>query len=63
MPKPRKIPKINEKGEILGIRCTRCGCGHLPLIYLKPIKGGQIRVRQCRHCGRRQSTKETSVSK
>ncbi|MEX2388790.1 MAG: hypothetical protein WD534_13005 [Phycisphaeraceae bacterium] len=44
--------------EERGLRCPRCGCGHLPVVYTRPKPGCILRVRECRHCGKRLSTRE-----
>lgn len=44
--------------ERRGLICPRCGCRHLPVVYTRPKVGGILRVRQCRHCGKRISTRE-----
>jgi transcriptional regulator NrdR family protein len=42
-----------------GLQCPQCGCRHLPVTYTRPKPGGRImRVRNCRHCGRRVVTFE-----
>lgn len=43
----------------VGLGCPRCGCRHLRVIYGRPKPGGELmRVRECRHCGRRIITRE-----
>jgi transcriptional regulator NrdR family protein len=38
----------------VGIRCPRCGCGHLKTTHTEPLRNGRIRRRKvCRHCGRK----------
>lgn len=41
-----------------GLSCPRCGCDHLPVLYTRQKLGHILRVRQCRHCGRRITTRE-----
>lgn len=41
-----------------GLACPRCGCGHLFVVYTRGKPGHILRVRQCRHCGRRMVTRE-----
>jgi len=47
--------------EPTGLRCPRCGCGHLPVVYTRPRRGFILRVRRCRHCGRRIATRESGT--
>lgn len=42
----------------LGLACPRCGCQHLPVIYTRRKPGYILRLRECRHCGRRVRTRE-----
>ncbi len=43
----------------IGVSCPTCGCEHLPVYYTRKRRGGKIiRVRICRHCGRRVLTTE-----
>lgn len=41
-----------------GLECPRCGCRHLPVLYTRHRTKKIVRVRQCRHCGRRVITYE-----
>jgi hypothetical protein len=41
-----------------GIRCPQCHCRHLPALYTRRVGNTMIRVRRCRHCGRRIQTRE-----
>ena len=48
-----------DEAESKGLECPGCGCRHLPVTYTRPKPGGRImRVRNCRHCGRRVVTFE-----
>lgn len=40
------------------IQCRKCGCEHLPVVYVRKRAEGTVRVRQCRHCGTRLRTRE-----
>ena len=42
----------------LGIECPKCGCRHFHVIYTRPKPGAIVRLRECRHCGRRLLTRE-----
>ena len=44
----------------LGLECRACGCRHFEVLYTRPRPGGIMRVRQCRHCGKRLVTRETA---
>lgn len=46
--------------EQRGLCCPRCGCRHLPVLYTRPRTNHILRVRRCRHCGRRVTTRERS---
>jgi transcriptional regulator NrdR family protein len=41
--------------------CPKCGCGDLPVAYIRHRSGDAKRVRECRHCGQRLRTTETIV--
>jgi len=42
-----------------GLVCRWCGCTHFRVIYIRPTYGGRImRRRECRHCGKRMTTRE-----
>lgn len=41
-----------------GLVCPRCGCRHLPVVYTRPKGGHLLRVRECRHCAKRITTRE-----
>jgi len=43
-----------------GLACPRCGCRHLPVHYTRKRRGHVLRLRICRHCGRRLATRERS---
>lgn len=51
-----EVPNENEVKR--GLECPKCGCKHLFVIYTRPREGGILRRKECRHCGRRLSTKE-----
>jgi hypothetical protein len=44
-----------------GLECSRCGCRHFEVVYTRPTHDGIARVRACRHCGRRITTRERIV--
>jgi len=48
--------------EKRGLECPRCGCGHFRVLYTRRTWGGRLlRRRECRHCGRRMTTYESSA--
>ena len=47
--------------ERKGLRCTQCGCAHLPVVYTRQRANLIVRVRVCRHCGKRTTTYERVV--
>jgi hypothetical protein len=52
---PTTVPML--QGGKRGLECPRCGCRHFHVLYTRAAIGGRIlRRRECRHCGRRQTT-------
>ena len=47
-----------KEEEPKGLVCPKCGCRHLLVVYTRPQAGGILRVRSCRHCGKRIVTRE-----
>jgi len=58
---PRLDP---ETGEVTtGFACRKCGCRHLDVLHVYPVKGNRKRRRRrCRHCGHEFTTVEMTVS-
>lgn len=50
--------QVQSTSEIKGLTCPRCGCRHLFVVYTRGKPGHILRVRECRHCGRRLVTRE-----
>lgn len=50
-----------DKPPDRGLRCSQCGCGHFEVVYTRQRKNAIIRRRECRHCGRRITTKEKTI--
>lgn len=50
-------PKADEQPT--GLECPSCGCRDLRVYYTRPRSYGILRVRICRHCGRKMTTRET----
>ena len=44
-----------------GMQCRRCGCRHLPVYYSRRCLGFTLRVRVCRNCGQRLTTREVML--
>jgi len=45
-----------------GLECPKCGCAHFRVLYTRRALGGRLlRRRECRYCGRRITTYETSA--
>ena len=45
-----------------GLECPTCGCGHFRVLYTRRALGGRLlRRRECRYCGRRMTTYESSA--
>ena len=56
----QKREGLERDGAKLGLCCKACGCQHLRVVYLRRLPGAQVlRRRECRHCGRRTSTRES----
>lgn len=57
MTKP-KTPSVPPQ-PALGLVCPHCACRHFRVIYLQRRPNGVLmRRRECRHCGRRITTRE-----
>jgi len=53
-------PSLKQKR---GLECPKCGCGHFRVLYTRRALGGRLlRRRECRYCGRRITTYETSAA-
>ncbi len=44
-----------------GLVCPHCACRHFEVVYTRPAHDGVTRVRACRHCGRRLTTRERVI--
>jgi hypothetical protein len=56
----RQADAVASPAEQRGLECRACGCRHFEVLYTRPRPGGIMRVRQCRHCGKRLMTRETA---
>jgi transcriptional regulator NrdR family protein len=56
----RKAELPNTEGP--GLCCPGCGCKDLPAVYTRHSGQHRVRVRKCRHCGKRIRTTEKIVA-
>jgi transcriptional regulator NrdR family protein len=55
--------KWDPCGDRRGLECRNCGCKHLRVLYTRRAVGGRLlRRRECRHCGKRLTTWELTIS-
>lgn len=60
------MPKVKQRDEVVdgqkaGLVCRACGCQHFRVVYLKRMPNGVVRrLRECRHCGKRITTRESA---
>jgi hypothetical protein len=57
-PKGPKQRPDDENDPPVGVRCPSCSCAHAPVYYTREKLGHVVRVRECRNCGRRFTTRE-----
>lgn len=50
---------ITNPEQPKGLECPSCGCRDLRVYYTRPRHKYILRVRLCRHCGRKIATRET----
>lgn len=55
------VNQAGGEGDPKRLRCRKCGCEHLPVLYTRHVKGAVVRVRECRHCGTRLRTREQAA--
>jgi len=53
---------MTENKDKRGILCPKCGCHHFFVIYTRATEGGTRRRRECRHCGHKITTYESTRS-
>ena len=59
MAQPTDNRTISQKR---GLECPKCGCAHFRVLYTRRALGSRLlRRRECRYCGRRITTYETSA--
>ena len=52
----------NRDGDEHGLVCSKCGCREFRVIYTRRGPGqALVRRRECRHCGRRITTRERTI--
>ena len=54
----RQADAVASPAEQRGLECRACGCRHFEVRYTRQQTNRIMRVRQCRHCGRRLVTYE-----
>ena len=47
--------------KLQGLECPRCGCRHMYVMYTRSTPTRIVRIRECRHCGRRLKTCEQAT--
>ena len=53
---------MTEGKEDVGLRCRKCNCADLRVVYTRRRSHGRIlRLRRCRHCGYRFPTIEREI--
>lgn len=59
----QKHVDTNETTDEAGLVCPKCCCTHFWVVRTSRKFERIIRVRECRHCGRRLQTQEAFVGK
>lgn len=50
-----------DQNDDVGLECRECGCKHFYTLYTRPAHANKVlRRRECRHCGRRVTTYEST---
>lgn len=61
------MPRVKQSDDVIagqkvGLVCHVCGGQHFRVVYLKRRPNGVImRLRECRHCGKRLTTREAAM--
>jgi transcriptional regulator NrdR family protein len=50
--------KWDPAADKRGLECSKCGCRHFEVVYTRPKTAQIVRLRECRHCGKRVLTRE-----
>jgi len=56
--KPPETEVADGQGD--GVCCPKCGCRHTRVVYVRHLEKRTMRRRECRNCGRRFLTYETT---
>jgi Zn ribbon nucleic-acid-binding protein len=56
-----ELAALGGAHALKGIRCPKCGCTDLRVVYVERQHGFRVRRRECRHCGHRLTTRESPV--
>ena len=61
-PSPDPTPETELETEApIGLECRGCGCRHFLTLETRKREKSVMRRRECRHCGRRITTREKVV--
>jgi hypothetical protein len=55
---PEEVAALGGEAPALGLVCKGCGCRDYRVLYTDRRDGYILRRRECRHCGRRVTTRE-----
>lgn len=56
---PHDYTLPDDPDDLRGLRCPKCACPHLWVVYTRKCERGRIRRRrECRNCGKRITTYE-----
>jgi hypothetical protein len=55
--KTLRLSEVRGRDD-LGLVCGTCRCRHFRTVYTRPRAGHIVRLKECRHCGRRMVTRE-----
>ncbi len=57
------MKRVQPQSSVRGIECPKCGCRYFYTTHTEPLRDGRIRRRkECRHCGRKIVTFESTIS-
>ncbi|MCC7204401.1 MAG: hypothetical protein IT441_04930 [Phycisphaeraceae bacterium] len=60
-PEPMVPRPLHLSADTRGLVCSKCGCRDLRVVYTRARLSYILRLRQCRHCGRRVTTREQAA--
>jgi transposase-like protein len=55
---PQEMAVMGGTRNLKGLVCPDCGCADFRVKHTYSTNGGILRRRECRHCGRRLTTRE-----